>query len=77
MNAIRFCPFCGSDDLRYHDEDVPQYAFCRGCDKWVGATDDFTLEDIRFITSKIKQIKRTAEQIKRTAEQMNKGMITP
>lgn len=65
MNAIRFCPFCGSDDLRYHDEDVPQYAFCRGCDKWVSGTDDFTLEDIRYIVSKLKAIKRIGEQMKK------------
>ena len=68
MSAIRFCPFCGSDDIRYHDEDIPQYAFCRGCDKWIGAVDDFTLEDIRFITSKLRMIKVMAENMKKVME---------
>ncbi len=67
MNAIKFCPFCGSQDIRYHDEEVPEYAFCRGCDKWVGAM-EWTLEDVRFITSKLKMIKRKAEQMKKVME---------
>ena len=68
MMPIKFCPFCGSDDVRYHDEEVPQYAFCRECGKWIGAIDNLTLEDIRFITSKLKMIKRTAEQMKKVME---------
>lgn len=68
MMPIKFCPFCGSDDIRYHDEEVPQYAFCRGCDRWISAVDDWTLEDIRFIVSKVKAIKRKYEQMKKVME---------
>lgn len=59
MRPIKFCPYCGSDDIRYHDQDVPYYAFCRECGKWVSGAEDFTLEEIRFITSRFKMIRNS------------------
>lgn len=65
MEAIRFCPFCGSDKLTYYDDQFPVYGFCPKCKEWVSGAHGFNDREVMYIVSKLEMIARISKEVKK------------
>lgn len=61
---IKYCPFCGSPEITYADDEVPDYAWCSCCKTWISGGENFTREEVMYITQKLKNIKKFCEMMK-------------
>lgn len=65
---IKYCPYCGDQYITYADDEVPSYAWCPTCKTWISAGEDFTQEEVMYITQKLKSIRKIGEMLKRAQE---------
>ena len=68
MMVMKYCPFCGSKDIVYADEEIPEYAWCGNCKTWISAGHDFKLHEVMYIVQKLKSIKAMAALKKEVRE---------
>ena len=64
MRTMKYCPFCGNREIKYADDEVPQYAWCDCCKTWISAGSDFELHEVMYIVHKLKAIKKMTAVMK-------------
>lgn len=67
MRAMKYCPFCGSSEIIYADEEIPEYAWCGDCRTWINAGQDFERHEIMYIVQKLKSIKAMMAALEKEA----------
>lgn len=67
-DPIKYCPFCGNQDIKYADEEIRCYAWCGNCKTWISAARDFEQHEVIYIVQKLKSIRKMAAMMKEAME---------